>query len=44
MHSVEKLFILNNEVKLEAEVFQIEKKTFGCVALMCHPHPQFLGV
>ncbi len=42
MHSVEKLFILNNEVKLEAEVFQIEKKSPSCVALMCHPHPQFL--
>ena len=42
MHSVEKLFILNNEVKLEAEVFQIEKKSPSCVTLMCHPHPQFL--
>ncbi len=41
MHSVEKLFILNNEVKLEAEVFQIENETPNCVALMCHPHPQF---
>ena len=44
MHSVEKLFILNNEVKLEAEVFQIEKETFSNVVLMCHPHPQFLWV
>ena len=42
MHSVEKLFILNSEVKLEAEVFQIEKKTPSCVTLMRHPHPQFL--
>ncbi len=44
MHSVEKLFILNNEVKLEAEVFQTEKETPSCVALMCHPHPQFFRV
>ena len=44
MHSVEKLFIFNNEVKLEAEVFQIENETPSCVALMCHPHPQFLWV
>ncbi len=44
MHSVEKLFILNNEVKLEAEVFQIEKETHSCIALMCHPHPQFFRV
>ena len=44
MHSDEKLFIPNNEVKLEAEVFQIKKETDNCVALMCHPHPQFFRV
>jgi alpha/beta superfamily hydrolase len=44
MHSVEKLFILNNEIKLEAEVFQIKKETPSCVALMCHPHPEFFRV
>ena len=44
MHSVEKLFILNNEVKLEAEVFQIKKETDNCATLMCHPHPQFFRV
>lgn len=43
MHSVEKLFILNNEIKLEAEVFQIKKEIPSCV-LMCHPHPQFFRV
>jgi hypothetical protein len=44
MRSVEKLFILNNEVKLEAEVFQIKKNTSSFVTLMCHPHPQFFRV
>ena len=44
MHRVEKLFILNNELKLEAEVFQIKKETPRIVTLMCHPHPQFFRV
>ena len=44
MYNVEKLFILNNEVKLEAEVFKIKRETSSCVTLMCHPHPQFFRV
>jgi len=44
MHSVEKLIILNQGLKLEAEFFQMKKATPNIVTLMCHPHPQFFRV
>ena len=41
MVDIERLFIQNNDVKLEAEYFQSisDKKS---AVLICHPHPQFL--
>ena len=42
MVDIERLFIQNNDVKLEAEYFQsISNKTSAF--LICHPHPQFGG-
>ncbi len=42
MVETEKIFITNNDIKLEAEYFQSSSnKTFGI--LLCHPHPQFGG-
>jgi alpha/beta superfamily hydrolase len=43
MAIIEKLFIENNEIKLEAEYFQSEMNRETPVVLICHPHPQFLG-
>ena len=43
MVNLEKLFIINEEIKLEAEFFQSNvSKDF--VVLLIHPHPQFLGI
>jgi len=40
MHNIDKIFIETNEIKLEAEFFQLKK----IVVLICHPHPQFFWV
>ena len=40
---IEKLFIKNKEIKLEAEYFQSELSRDKPAILICHPHPQFLG-
>jgi alpha/beta superfamily hydrolase len=39
----EKIFILNNEIKLEAEFFQSKSGKERPVTLICHPHPQYGG-
>lgn len=36
------IFIKNNEIKLEAEYYQSKLSKDSPVALICHPHPQFL--
>ncbi|MFX0041548.1 MAG: alpha/beta hydrolase [Candidatus Hodarchaeota archaeon] len=43
MVEIEKIFILNNEIKLEAEYFQSKSNKDKPVVLICHPHPQFGG-
>ena len=43
MITIEKLFIQNNEIKLEAEYSQSELNIDKPIVLICHPHPQFLG-
>ncbi|MFW9940875.1 MAG: alpha/beta hydrolase [Candidatus Thorarchaeota archaeon] len=43
MVAIEKLFIPNNEIKLEAELFKSKSGKEKPVLLICHPHPQFGG-
>ncbi len=39
----EKLFIKNNEIKLEAEYFISKTNINNPIVLICHPHPQYGG-
>ena len=41
MVDTEKIFIANEDIKLEAEYFQSNSNKKSAV-LICHPHPQFL--
>jgi len=43
MLKTEKLFIKNNDIKLEAEYYQSNTNTLESIALLVHPHPQFGG-
>ncbi|MFX1571224.1 MAG: alpha/beta hydrolase [Promethearchaeota archaeon] len=43
MVSIDKLFIDNYEIKLEAEYFQSTSHTTKPTVLICHPHPQYGG-
>lgn len=43
MVPIEKIFILNNEIKLEAEFFQSKSGKEKPITLICHPHPQYGG-
>ena len=43
MCSVEKIFISNNDIKLEAELFLSSKQDSLVATLICHPHPQYGG-
>ncbi|MFX1487553.1 MAG: alpha/beta hydrolase [Promethearchaeota archaeon] len=43
MVEIDRLFIANNEVKLEAELFQSTSNVLNLVVLICHPHPQYGG-
>jgi alpha/beta superfamily hydrolase len=43
MGNTENFFIQNNDIKLEAEYFKSGSDTFTAV-IICHPHPQFLGI
>ncbi len=43
MVDIEQIFIPNNEVKLEAELFQSITNMENPVVLICHPHPQYGG-
>lgn len=43
MVEIEKIFISNNEVKLEAELFHSKSQTNNGFVLICHPHPQYGG-
>ena len=43
MVAIEKLIIPNNEIKLEAELFQSKNGKEKPIVLICHPHPQFGG-
>lgn len=43
MVELEKMFISNNEIKLEAEYFQSKSDKVKPVVLIFHPHPQFGG-
>ena len=44
MHGIDKIFIETNEIRLEAEFFQLSTNISQSVVLICHPHPQFFGV
>ncbi|MFX1311295.1 MAG: alpha/beta hydrolase [Promethearchaeota archaeon] len=43
MVEIEKIFINNNTIKLEAEYFQSSLHNTKPSILICHPHPQFGG-
>ncbi|MFX0028978.1 MAG: alpha/beta hydrolase [Candidatus Hermodarchaeota archaeon] len=43
MVATEKIFIQNNENKLEAEIFQSNVGKNKPITLICHPHPQYGG-
>jgi len=43
MVDIEKIFIPNDENKLEAELFQSKSAKQDPVTLICHPHPQYGG-
>ncbi|MFX1374930.1 MAG: alpha/beta hydrolase [Promethearchaeota archaeon] len=43
MVAIDKLFISNNENKLEAELYQSKSGKTTVIVLICHPHPQFGG-
>lgn len=44
MRGTEKIFINNNEIRLEAELFLPSSENLLIATLVCHPHPQFLGI
>lgn len=44
MRGSEKIFINNNDIKLEAELFLSSVENLHTATLVCHPHPQFLGI
>lgn len=43
MCSVEKIFISDNDIKLEAELYLSSKLEVPIATLVCHPHPQYGG-
>lgn len=45
MHGIDKIIIETNEIRLEAEFFQLSTNiSQSVVILICHPHPQFFWV
>lgn len=40
---MDQIFIINNGVKLEAEIFQSNSDDIDYCVLICHPHPQYGG-
>lgn len=42
MVEIEKLFISNGDIKLEAEFYK-SRSNADCSVILCHPHPQFGG-
>ena len=43
MGNTEKFFVQNNDVQLEAEYFESRSDPSSTI-IICHPHPQFLGI
>ncbi|MHA1914988.1 MAG: alpha/beta hydrolase [Promethearchaeota archaeon] len=43
MVELDHLFIENNDIKLEAELFQSKSTNKNLFVLICHPHPQYGG-
>jgi alpha/beta superfamily hydrolase len=43
MVEIDQIFIANNELKIEAELFQSTPNVSKLVVLICHPHPQYGG-
>ena len=44
MHRIDKIFINNNENRIETELFLSNTENSPFVFLICHPHPQFFGI
>lgn len=44
MRGTEKVFINNNKIRLETELFISREEKLPSAALICHPHPQFFGI
>jgi len=43
MGDIEVFFIENNDIQLEAEYYESTSDKSSAI-LICHPHPQFLGI
>ena len=43
MGNTENIFVQNNDVQLEAEYFESRLDSSSAI-IICHPHPQFLGI
>ena len=41
MRGIEKVFINNNDIRLETELFLSSLENLPIATLVCHPHPQF---
>jgi alpha/beta superfamily hydrolase len=44
MRGTEKIYVYNNDIKLESELFQSSIENLPIATLICHPHPQFFGI
>ncbi len=44
MRGIEKVFINNNDIRLETELFLSSLENLPMATLVCHPHPQFCGI
>ncbi len=44
MRGIDKIFINNGDIRLEAELYLSNAENLPIVTLVCHPHPQFYGI
>jgi len=44
MHGYDKILIIKNEDRIEAELFLSNTENLPFAVIICHPHPQFFGI